>query len=318
MPNLQQLCVAYSDLSDMDSYEVEEGGFATLKILDCSHCHISSWDSQIRRQFGRFPSLEQLSLDDNPIKCIPPLDRNNNNEPEPSCIFPSLRSLQIAGTLIASWRDLEGLNSLPLIHSLRLKKTPLTETMGQGEVRALTIARFPSLHYLNGSAVSLPERTEAERRYVSLVSRLLAAQHEQQQQQQQTVPCEKATTTVGGPAVLDLAQDHAQYERLREQYKDMVISSSASASAGGCSLAAAVINVTIKSMEASSCSMDPLVRRLPGSLTVGRLKALCARAFGLDVDLMSLHFRTEVGTFMFWMQPKRHTYTHGWTTPWNE
>lgn len=53
--------------------------------------------------------------------------------------------------------------------------------------------------------------------------------------------------------------------------------------------------------------MEPLIRRLPGSLTVGRLKALCARAFGLDLDLMSLHFRTEVGNSVCLLfVPARH------------
>ena len=38
--------------------------------------------------------------------------------------------------------------------------------------------------------------------------------------------------------------------------------------------------------------MDPLVRRLPLQLTVGRLKAMCARQFGLDIDLQVLQYTT--------------------------
>ena len=37
--------------------------------------------------------------------------------------------------------------------------------------------------------------------------------------------------------------------------------------------------------------MEPLQKRLPSSLTIQKLKALCRRAFGLDLDLQILHFR---------------------------
>jgi hypothetical protein len=40
--------------------------------------------------------------------------------------------------------------------------------------------------------------------------------------------------------------------------------------------------------------MDPVVRRLPGTLNVERVKALCSRIFGLDYDLISLRFRTDI------------------------
>ena len=61
---------------------------------------------------------------------------------------------------------------------------------------------------------------------------------------------------------------------------------------GGGSLAASVYNLTIRSMAAASCTMDPVVRRLPGSMTVERTRALCSRAFGVDYDLVRLRFRT--------------------------
>ena len=51
------------------------------------------------------------------------------------------------------------------------------------------------------------------------------------------------------------------------------------------------MNVTIRSMAAASCTKEPLIRRMPTQLTVGKLKALCARQFGLDMDLQTLHFR---------------------------
>jgi tubulin-specific chaperone E len=284
--HLEELCVAYSDLSDMESIELAPDAFSQLKILDCSSCHISSWKNQAARHFCRLPKLEELNLNDNPIPSIQPQD---DNEPCEMAYFPALLALQIAGTAISTWGDMEGINkSLETVKSLRLRNTPLTATMGQGECRALIIARFPTLVFLNASSISTKERIEAERRYVSMVTRLLSKRLEAQGdvRDRESAKEDQENSVLAG---------HPQYMALREKHKDMlVLSDSSSQVGGGQNLASTVSNLTIISMAASSCGMEPLVRRLPGSLKVGRLKALCARAFGLDVDLMSLHFRTEV------------------------
>ena len=288
MPNLEELCVAYSNFSDMGSVELEPGSLCSLKMIDCSSCGISSWETQVARQFSKLDKLEQLSLNDNPIPSIP----SSPDEASHDAYFPSLVALQFAGTSIARWNDLEGINhSLSTVKSLRLKHTPLTQNLGQGEVRALCVARFPRLEYLNASTVSTQERIEAERRYVSLVTRLLAQQRETSENPDKDSASKDQRTR--------LLSDHPQYTALREKHKDVIVlaeSSSTNQSGPRKSIASIVSNVTIRSMAAASCSVEPLVRRLPGSLKVGRLKALCSRAFGLDVDLMSLHFRTEVRT----------------------
>lgn len=270
MPNLEGLCIANSDLSDIQNHDIE--GFEKLKSLDCSSCQLTSWESQVDK-FSSLPMLERLSLDENPISFFPKIT-------DISPYFASLQSLQIAGTKFESWESLEGINLLlTSIKSLRLKNTPLTSTMGQGETRFLAVARFPELEYFNASSISKHEKQEAERRYISFVANLLS----------------KETSEVDKDRLLS---EHPQYSRLLEKHKNMVISNpKATNGAAGTNLAASVCNVTIRSMAPSSCDMEPIVRRLPDSLVVGRLKALCSRAFGLDVDLMSLHFRTEADAF---------------------
>jgi tubulin-specific chaperone E len=270
MPNLEELCIAGADLSGIQDQSLNK--LQQLQILDCSNCQLSSWDT-ITKVFGGLSKLEQLSLDNNPIEQIRVPETNKDK-------FQSLKAIQLAGTSLSSWSDIEALNSLKLLASLRLKNTPLTSKMGQGEVRAITVARIPALEYLNGSVISSQERTEAERRYLSLALRLIAQAKANQENQND------------GPTEEDVRADHPRLTELREKYKEMVISTLGPG--GGSSLAASVCNVTIISMASSSCSMEPLQRRLPGSLQIGRLKALCARSFGLDVDCMTLHFRTKV------------------------
>ena len=270
MPNLQELCIAGANLSNIQGKSLRF--LQNLQVLDCSECQLTSWD-RITSTFGSLPNLEQMSLDNNPIERI-------SDTPQGS--FQNLKAIQLAGTSIASWSDIEALNCLSRIASLRLKNTPLTSKMGQGEVRAITVARVPTLEYLNGSVISTQERTEAERRYVSLAVRLIAQAEANQENQN------------GGPTGDEVRSEHPRLAELREKYKEMLVSTQGNG--GGNNLAASVCNVTIISMAPSSCSMEPLQRRLPGSLQIGRLKALCARSFGLDVDCMTLHFRTKVRT----------------------
>lgn len=266
MPNLEGLCVANADLSDIESCKFL--GFENLKSLDCSSCKLSSWEKEVDK-FSCFQQLERLSLDDNPLSVIP-------TSTEQEIYFPALVSLQIAGTAVESWTDLEGINRLlKNVKSLRLKNTPLTSSMGQGETRFLAVARFPNLDYFNASVISKHEKQEAERRYVSLVANVLSRLEDESEKNK-------------------VQSEHPSYPELLEKHKNIVMSRSNQPNGAGTSLASSVCNVTIRSMAASSCDMEPIIRRLPDSLAVGRLKALCARAFGLDVDLMSLHFRVEV------------------------
>jgi len=55
--------------------------------------------------------------------------------------------------------------------------------------------------------------------------------------------------------------------------------------------------VTVRSMSADSCTVEPMRRRLPGGLEVGRLKQMCRRTFGLDVGRMVLHYGSKDDPF---------------------
>ncbi|KAG7343685.1 WD-40 repeat-containing serine/threonine protein kinase [Nitzschia inconspicua] len=273
MPNIESLCVANNDLSDLSTLQVMIG-LEKLQRLDCSNCHFESWHDQVSK-FGTLPNLEWLSLDDNPIPCIP-MDAGVSSS------FPQLTSLQISGTAISDWMDLEGIQSFGKLKVLRIKNLPLTAELGQAEVRSMCIARYPQLELLNGSIVSQLERVEAEKRYVAMVSHLLQRCHldENESIQEQDV----------------LAQ-HPRFVELKEKYHTLVISNNKNKNnsiTGGDNLAASVYNVTVRSLAPSSCTMEPIRRRLPGTITVERLKALCSRRFGgLDYDLIRLRFRND-------------------------
>lgn len=262
IPHLQELCVAYNDLSDVkDNVQ----GFDNLTFLDCSSCGFTSWRGQIHC-FGKLPRLEQFMLNDNDIS-------NISVEAVDPDSFTSLRSLQLAGTSISSWRDLDGIRLLRSLAVLRFRNTPLTRSMGAGEARSITIARLPNITELNASPISSKERVEAERRYVASVAREVLVANDED----------------GKNAVLAL---HPLFPDLVELHKDSM--TSCALGNGGVSTATQAVNVIVISMAADSCSMEPLRKRLPGGLKVGRLKAMCMRAFGLEMERQMLHAKREV------------------------
>ncbi len=265
MPNLESLCIANSNLLDIrDSDSIQ--GFQNLKLLDCSNCGFDAWENQVSR-FSTLPLLETLSIDDNPIPSIP-------SGAGASPLFPSLMSLQITGIAASTWMDLEAINSIATLKSLRFKNIPLTANLGQGDVRSTSIARFPGLEYLNASLITRDERNDAERRYVTLVSNAI--------QKGNFGEDEKTAFLDKHPRYLELTEKH---EKLTAYLKNRM-------EKGG-NLATSIYNITIKSMAASSCTMEPIVRRLPGTMNVERMKALCSRAFNIDYDIISLRFRTD-------------------------
>lgn len=268
MPQLEELCVAYNDLSGIGEKEenVVLRGFQHLVFLDCSSCHLTSWKQQVEPCFGQLPALQHLMHNDNDISSL-------SMETVDGGSFQTLLSLQLAGTSIASWPDLDGIRLLGELKALRFRNTPLTCSMGAGEARSLTIARIPGLEELNASPISAKERLEAERRYVSSVARQLLLVNQDD---------EKAKALLL----------HPLFESLAALHKDSMTAASATAGGGGATLAP--VNVVIRSMASDSCSMEPLQKRLPGGLKVGRVKAMCMRAFGLDIERQLLHAKQEV------------------------
>jgi Leucine-rich repeat (LRR) protein len=284
MPGIEELCLAHNDMRCISSNHLN-GGFGHLRFLDVSGCALDSWREQIAC-LGSLPNLEQLLLDDNPIETI---SIDHESIPNP---FQKLITLHLVGTKLTSWTELDRLSSLPSLVALQSRRSPLTDSIGVAESRAITIARLPRLEYLNSSSVSEKERTEAERRYMSIVAKelLIAASTEDPKRKE---------------AVLS---SHPRFDELIEKHKD-AMTSSVHISVNG-NLAQHAINVTIRSLASASCTSPPLQKRLPGGLKVGRIKAMCFRAFGLDPDLQILHFRVNGDPFPTQLDDDDHTLSY--------
>ncbi len=315
MPQLEELCVAHCNLADIESFDASsesseqkenqlEGAFTNLVLLDLSNCQLTSWQRHIMKlQF--LPRLESLIVNDNEIDCI-----DGVLEGGQPAAFPNLTSLQLGGTKISTWTALDQLNSIPTLRSLRLRNTPLTNTLGVGEVRSTAIARLPNLEYFNASPITNRERVEAERRYVSTVSRelllissgaILAAERD--------ANVEGSSDDDDSAKQAQMFARHPQFQLLVEKHKDTMLSLSnvGNGSNSQGNIGEEIINVTIRSMAAASCDMEPLRKRLPRSLKVGRIKTMCAKYFRVDIDLQMLHFRAEGDPFPSELDDAEHS-----------
>ncbi|KAK0082498.1 hypothetical protein PV325_001302 [Microctonus aethiopoides] len=84
--------------------------------------------------------------------------------------FRMLRFLNVNGTLLSTWDDVERLARFPSLKSLRMQGCPLFESpreYTEHERRQLLIARLPNVETLNGGGlISSQEREDAERAFI--------------------------------------------------------------------------------------------------------------------------------------------------------
>jgi hypothetical protein len=297
LPQLDEFCCAYNNLQDMlDSTDDENGletvhgsSFSSVTWMDVTGCRLD--ERHLIKLAAHFPNLESCSLDENPITKWPK-----------DVSFTKLKHLQLANTMFTDWADLEEINQLPNLTSLRLRNCPLLENMGELQTRSLAIARFPRLTKFNASFISEQERQEAERYYLLTVSRDIHQAESLSVMNSQTGNDNNITASAAPDKISirdQILAKHPQYTALLVKYPDISARLNADRENnshpgnGSRLLSDSVINVTIRSLASQSCTMEPLMRRLPNQLTVGRLKALCARQFGLDIDLQSLLFRHQ-------------------------
>jgi tubulin-specific chaperone E len=270
-PQLQELCAAENDVSDLSNFQ-SISCLHSLRNLDMSDCHLTSWQDQINK-FSGLQMLETLVLDVNPIPKIIITHENDS--------FHSLKSLSVIGLSVNEWCDIQDLASLTALRNLSFRNTPLTSKMGPAEVRAFVIARFPALESLNLSPILVKERSESEKRYIIHVAQEMLLHNS-------NLPEEKRQEF--------LTTNHPQYLRLIQKYgeENKHITSNTNVE----KIASSTLNITIVNNANMNEKVKSIQKRFPTSLTVGRLKALCARIFGLDFDLQVLHSKPQVSEYI--------------------
>lgn len=292
MPNLQELCLANNQISDLHPTKEKEDytdSFPELTLLDLSGCKLTSWENEISQAFQKLPRLKTLILDHNDIPFSTTIDTNDINITD--SFFSKLEVLQIASNAISEWSFIDFLNmKIPTLKSLRFRNNPLTQNMGSRESRAIIIARLEHLNYLNASPISEKERVESERMYVRNIARelLLLSNGSTNDSDYNKDSKEEEKKTY--------LKNHPRFETLVKKHSEAmsgIQSSSNSNSSSSTNLSSDAVNITLRSMASSSCTIPPITKRLPSSLKINRLKSLCQRLFQVEVELQTLHLHQK-------------------------
>ncbi|XP_020595102.1 tubulin-folding cofactor E-like [Phalaenopsis equestris] len=140
---------------------------------------------------------------------------------------------------------------------IRLSENPIADITKGGVSRFVLVARLAKVKILNGSEISARERRESEIRYVRLVMAMM-----------QSVD----------PRVINL--QHPRYAELKAHY-EIDDEKASTGVAIPQKMSAGLISIKLICVGASMGERQPLVKKLPSTTTVGRLKILCESLFKL-------------------------------------
>ena len=239
-------------------------GFAHLRILDISGCALDEWSQVL--SYAQLQSLAELLLDGNPLPSILPLKEGQG--------FSKLQRLSVSSSKIASWTDIDSLSSYPMLTNLRLSHVPLFSGKGASEVRPLVIGRTKRIAVFNGSTINSRERMDSEKAYLRRAIR------------------DVEDAAAAGMPLADSALNllHPRYKELQSLHGADLLPMGTAMTGGN--IAADLLTIILKNMSFSSAgSLEPIQKRLPGSLTVARLRVLVKQLFGLDPHLQQLSIR---------------------------
>ncbi|KAI7835571.1 hypothetical protein COHA_010532 [Chlorella ohadii] len=221
--------------------------FPQLEVLDLEGNALSSWTELAT--LSTLPRLRSLLLSGNRLDDV-----------QYSGGFTSLRSLLLGSNCLADWAAVDALNSFPALEEARLSDNPLTAA-APSSARYQCIARIRGLTVLNASAVSPAERWDAELNYLRLVTDELAS-------------AAAAAAAAGAGRDAAAAREavlaaNPRFGELTQKYGELT--PAAPKAATGSALASSMAQLTV-------ChNGKTLTKKLPVSLTVGKLKLMLER-----------------------------------------
>ncbi|EJD02198.1 RNI-like protein [Fomitiporia mediterranea MF3/22] len=164
MPNLRVLELGYNDIDRLNGSATDHHLSATkLELLNLDANKLQDW-SDIMISISASTKLDRLILTSNQLQQIP------QAPPEQTVVLPNIEHIGLQDNLLSEWRNLDALNVwLPNLKTLNMSGNPLFS--GSIDFRQQAIVRLPSLESLNGTAISIKERTDSEIYYLSQISR---------------------------------------------------------------------------------------------------------------------------------------------------
>ncbi|XP_031552493.1 tubulin-specific chaperone E-like [Actinia tenebrosa] len=264
-PDLEDLHVCYNAIDSLRLNNDEENSNQCLlnqKIvtLNLEGNLISNW-SDITL-LGNLTRLKTLILNDNKLIDVIFDDDTGSNKTN---LFPSLTSLSFSRNSIKDITSVNALNKLVDLVELRFKDNPVFKGETGFSIRQELIARISSVKTVNGSPVTEKERLAAERAYI----KKYAKDWFDAGGKVDNYDANKLTT--------EFVEKHPRYAELARVHgiPDSEVHQKTAAT-----LKESLIALTFKCPDDSSKKV--LTKKLPGTMTIGKLKGLLYRLYKVD------------------------------------
>eukprot|EP00884_Botryococcus_braunii_P020395 jgi/Botrbrau1/7039/Bobra.0165s0062.1 len=240
-----------------------------LEVLDLEGNLVNDWGEVVKLCW--LPNLRQLQLSRNRLAAIQYPSIKGSEHMEGRHAFERLETLLLGDNLISTWDSVDELDKFPRLKDVRLTGNALLQS-GPSGARFQVIARVAGLEVLNGSEVRPQERRDAELRYLRVVLGSL-----QEANAEEALAIQKASPRL--PSLL-------------KQYGD--VGGATVGSQAGKALTSELREVRLTCLAAAARrNTGSQVKRLPGTMTLGNLKVLCERLFGLPVAHQVMYLRAS-------------------------
>ena len=194
-------------------------------------------------------------------------------------------------TRITSWIDINQLSSYPALEQLRMSHVPLFVGMSASEARAMVVGRLARLCVFNASGIKPRERRDAEKAYLRSIIR-----------EQSALSSSSSSSCVLLVASVISVSDgdstaHPRYTELMQCYADEMLPTGRNDSTGPRSLASELIAIKITNVTSSNTGSHGVgsgtEKRLPMTLTVGKLRGMMSQLYSVDPDCQQLALRVD-------------------------
>lgn len=250
-PYLLHLVIPFNVIQTLDIPEPDR--LMNLEHLDMEGNCIEQW-SEVQK-LGHLPKLKWLNLNNNRISSIVFIDVAPCKKTQ---LFMALETLYLENNSIKQWSDINELNKLPSLNQLNINDNPLWKSEKRDDVWQLVIAKIDGLKILNRCSISPKERRGAELDYLKKYGKewLLA--------EKSSIVDLKAHFLTEHPRYHALVEAHGAPEE-----SELKCHSSA--------LKNTLITLNISCPKVDNCK--PVVKKLPGTMTVQKVRSLVQRMF---------------------------------------
>jgi len=273
-----------------------------LTVLDVSHCRIGHW-SHIERIMTSpsgcvLPALSDLLLDGNPIPAVAPMrSASATDSGAVQSVFPPVQRLSASSTVISSWSDIDALATYPQLKFLRVTHVPLFAGKGVSEIRPLVVGRVAQLEFFNGSAISARERCDSEKSYLRRMKREALLLAEEQAVSARNAAADGASMPpedeLAALVAAAISAKHPRFVALNTLYGADLLPMADGTQRNNTTLSEDLVKITFNNLILTGSDCEPIIKKLPSSVQVDKLKQLVKGLFQLEtpIHLISLSLR---------------------------